>query len=370
MAYKTGHNQQYANSKQYWKISIPFIILYSLIEGLRYLRGTDYVVYAFVYNGLIERNERLFTLLNNILHNLGVSFSFSFVVYSFIWIVCVLWFLKEYKSYLFILLPLFIIAHWYYSENFIRQYLAFSFNLISINYLISGKWKSFIVLTLISVCFHTIGLALGIIILIFTFVKRPIPIYISLVIYVGAVFLASTNIFDYISTYINWGLNSLFANSSFAGYVENSDRWFGVDAFRDKYTKSFISTIGMRFFDVTLLILGYLTLNKKDSPEKQKWSVFYNYFVYGAITFQLVMNIEILRRFAFPFYCMWPIIFVYIFIHRNNLYLKYGLKAKMLLGYLCLYIISYHIIKNIFLSNAQMFIWDMGYSIGTYQPLF
>lgn len=361
IAYLTGRVIQDKFSRglsRYWTQSLLLIIAYSLIEGLRYLRGVDYSVYVDVFLGVSDRPEFLFGLLNDILGTFGVHFSVAFIAYSFIWIICLLIFLKEHKAYLALLLPLMIISNWYYSENFIRQYLAFSFNLISINYFLYGRWKKFMAASIIAVCFHTIAIAYVGLIIINCFYKKTYPIIITIPLYISFFVLSSgATVFSSISQYADLYLSSQLSGSRFEGYVENSDRWFGEDAIsKDRYEKSTLSQIGMVIFDLLLMLYGYKILqNKPDSY----WIGIYNLFVYGAVFFQLFMNIEILRRFAFCFYAFWPMMFVLV-CNKWQFIPKY-LLPRIGMIYLIIYITSYQIIKNIYLSNGgQLFIWDMG----------
>lgn len=351
--------------KDYWKKSIPLIVTYSLIEGLRYLRGADYQVYCDTYLGRVTKVGYLFSELNDFLNYLGVPFWGAFVVYSLIWIIAVLFFLRPYRKLITLGLPLLLVSHLYYSENLIRQYVAFSFVLISINYILEKKYLKFVALSILSVAIHPISIFFPFTICIVYALKSPVKPSISLSIYISVIVFSMVPVYTVISDIINTSLSNLNIGE-LEQYAQNSDRWFGEDAIRDKYTKSLISSMGKWVFDVLIIVWGYYCIQSSNQKKNTLILLIYNLFVVGVIGFELFMNIELMRRFFIPLYAFWPVLFVVLY--RFELQGEYRFYFNLSKTFCLLYIVSYHIIKNIFLSPFQMFIWDMGNDIGTYHP--
>lgn len=342
------------NNSKYWLTCSCYIIIYSLIEGLRYMRQTDYMVYVEQY--LYNTNEKdfLFSSLNSFLNYLAVPFPGAFITYSFIWITAVCFFLKEFKQYATILFPLIVIAYWYNTENFIRQYVAFSFNLISIIFIIKKKYTRFIITSIIAGLFHTIGFILAFEIIFCFFIKKPFTILISCIMYLYCKYffdITFLNLFSSIVSSIGVDLGPI-ANH----YLSNSDRWFSADAISDKYEHSFIAKTATTYFDLSLIIGGYYTYYKM-KINKNRFLLLYNIFTLSCIMFQAVIQIEILRRFFTPFYALWSIVLV--FIHKE--YVLKSNKTRLLpwLISLYIYVICYLFIKFILLSKSQLFIWDI-----------
>lgn len=354
-AYITGRSipREQTRNNKYWKIGIIYIIIYSLIEGLRYLRQYDYMMYVELYLYGSEDKEPLFNALNEFLNNLSVPFPGAFITYSFIWITAVLIFLKEFKQYAALLLPLLVIAYWYNTENFIRQYIAFSFNLISIIFIIKRKYVPFILSSIIAGLFHSVGYILSIELILCSFIYKPISPLISSILYLYFVY-----IFDI--TFLNIFSNFISSFSGFGAiadhYLNNSDKWFSADAASENYVKSFVSQLANTYFDISLLIGGYYTYINLNS-NKKKFLLLYNIFSLGCIGLQPIILLEVFRRFFTPLYALWPIILVYI--HKEFVLKSHNKKLLVWLYSLYIYVFFYLFLKNILLSKSQLFIWDI-----------
>ena len=69
--------------RNYWLYAIVPIIAFSLIEGLRYARGVDYIGYVYTYLQSLDpkvENEPLFMLLNKGMLLMGFPYCIAFVV--------------------------------------------------------------------------------------------------------------------------------------------------------------------------------------------------------------------------------------------------------------------------------------------------
>lgn len=354
-AYFTGKNisREPTNKIKFWGISTTYIIIYSFIEGLRYLRQYDYMMYVELYLYGSEDKEILFNALNNFLNNFSIPFPGAFVVYSFIWITAIFIFLKEFRKYAALLLPLLVISYWYNSENFIRQYIAFSFNLISITSIINKKYSSFILLSIIAGLFHSAGFILSIEIIICSFIYKPLSPLISCTLYLYFVYLFDIQILNVFSNFISAfsGFGSIADH-----YLNNSDKWFSADAASENYIKSFGSQLANTYFDISLLIGGYYTYMRMHE-NKKKFLLLYNIFSLGCIGLQPIILLEIFRRFFTPLYALWPIILVYI--HKDLVLKSHNKKLLLWLYSLYIYVFFYLFIKNILLSKSQLFIWDI-----------
>ena len=152
---------------------------------------------------------------------------------------------------------------------------------------------------------------------------------------------------------VNLGENKL------AGYTENADLWFSADGVNmETFARGAFGKFATTCFELSIFILGYLSI-KKEIYKNIHAIFFYNLFVIGAISYQAVFTLEILRRIFDPLFIIWGLVVAYIFTkYRFNS--KYPLYIKGMQIIILFYIISYFIIKNRLLIPSQMFIWDIG----------
>ena len=115
--------------KNVYPIIVIAILLYTIIEGLRFGRGIDYNLYYDVYdqieNSSLETNhEVLFISLCKLLIFLGIPYQGFILLCSFILITCGISFLKKHSEVLLYSLPLFFLVS-LLAENLIRWFLGF-----------------------------------------------------------------------------------------------------------------------------------------------------------------------------------------------------------------------------------------------------
>ena len=118
------------SNQKYWVCVLPIIFLYSFMEGCRWNRGADYMSYYNLALGRVQTGDVFFDGLADSLRSLGCPFYIFFIVISFILIVSLLRFVRDFKpAFLpcFILLYLFSMGQ---SENIVRQWCAESFMLL------------------------------------------------------------------------------------------------------------------------------------------------------------------------------------------------------------------------------------------------
>ena len=146
--------------KKYLKTAMPSIIIYTLNEGLRFGRGIDYNIYAkdFVYNTgnqYFENGDLGFRYIGMLLQSLGMPFQAFVLLMSFILILSVLIFIRNFKECAPFALPLFLLLFYTATENLMRWFLGFSFILIGFSFIVQEKKSikniDFSVLTII--CF-------------------------------------------------------------------------------------------------------------------------------------------------------------------------------------------------------------------------
>lgn len=358
---KQNRLQLDAHKDLYWIKCFSLIVLYAIIEGLRYGRGRDYVWYKYQYENVLNpvvEQEYLFMLLNKGLAYLDFPYWGIFVVYAIIWIVLSLFFLSKYKynaNWLFVLFFLATVGH---TESLIRQFLAIAFLLPFINLLIERKYKSCFCCGIIAIFIHSSSvITIFLYVTIYWLLKKPINLFISISAYLFFSYVWDISKINIITDYvamIDLGTNRL------ASYTENADRWFSDEAINaEEFARGGLAKLSATIFEISTIILGKKSIEQLPHKYRKSAIFFYNTFIIGAICYQAVFTLEIMRRIFDPLYIFWSmvvanILFCYPFKKVDNLNL-FCLKALILI-----YVISYFVIKNRLLISSQMFVWDVG----------
>lgn len=130
------------SSPSYWLGVSPLIILYSLAEGLRWNRETDYAhYYQDLTNSIVHDNsELLYTLWISFFKWTELPFWMGFVFYSFILIFAFLYLIRKFPQTAELALPLFFIITSVQSENLIRQFFALSFLILAIAFYFEQRY--------------------------------------------------------------------------------------------------------------------------------------------------------------------------------------------------------------------------------------
>lgn len=370
-----------AKGKSYWKYCWWAILFFTLIEGVRYGRGVDYMHYIDVYKFDLEKDQVLFTSINNVLKSIGVSPELSFMFYAFPFICGAMAMMKPMRKYAMYIFPLFLMSIISMHEAFIRQMLAMSFIFMYIvelnaviDELLSKKIKvrqifPLAFLAIIAYSIHSIAIVgIFVITLAILFLRKPLPwIYMVPLLLIGKFYIAKN--FDF--GYLNSLLNLLGASSDkFSSYTENADRWFSEDAMQDAYSRNVLIEFLEAFGCCALIYLGNKLLRhvwqgvEKSSKQVSSISMegniglyvsLYNVFVIGYIILETFYNLEIVRRVAHCWDIYWFVPMALVLYYRKNKLFN-GFDKFLMLGFFFWF---WEYIRFLFVwSETPMFIWD------------
>lgn len=124
----------------YWPIVLPAMIFYSIMEGLRWKRGTDYMYNYNIAKTITNSGDILYDSIAKFLYTNGAPFYVFFILISFTLIFSLFYFIEPYKK---AFIPTIILVYGFtmqQSENLMRQYFAISLMLICIRYFIERKY--------------------------------------------------------------------------------------------------------------------------------------------------------------------------------------------------------------------------------------
>lgn len=222
------------DNNYFWYYAILAIVVYSLIQGLRFDRGADYYMYYEEILGrwdakttLGESREPLYALLLDVVQSFNIPYWSVFIFYSGLLITGFVLVLKKMPEYAFWALPLFFLITLESSETIIRQYFAISFLFYAYYYALKDNIVMMLIMLLCVPMVHLSGVfAVGLFLLVWKidlnkFIKTP---YILLGIYIILYVVWDVANLDAFSDGLS-DVNGL-EGTNLQGYVENSDRWF------------------------------------------------------------------------------------------------------------------------------------------------
>ena len=160
----------YAYEKN-WKYILWGLFFYSAVFGMRYGVGRDffqyydnYETYRKLHHFLRDNYEIGFQSFVRFCTDLNFSVTMFFSIVAFVQIVFVFYLLKEKKDiYIWLVFTFMMGCMWLNNANIIRQQLAFSFIIYSLNFLIEKKNLQFLLCILISYWFHRVSVVMLII---------------------------------------------------------------------------------------------------------------------------------------------------------------------------------------------------------------
>ena len=332
------------------------VIIYTLIEGLRFGRGIDYNVYVYVYDDVVRYGEFsstesfIFNALCLILAKLGMPYQSLIIICSFILAFCGFTFLRRYRECLVFSVPLFIMLS-LSAENLFRWYAGFSFILMALLSYIDGKTRWFLIFLLIACGIHP---ALLLIVPIFWYClhrgEKPLlnpwiafAIYIVFsVIWDNSIMLRFTKVLPF-----------LLGNSEhYSGYSDNAEMWL-TSSNRDEYDIAFITNLRLIFSFIFYLFAGRILIKTKP-----QLTPYYNMLVLGIISYPVV-HIELANRYNQLLVFFECIIGAYCFLYV----LKRKIKTHIAVVILSVLLICGHVVriarKTTMGSKWEtMYIWD------------
>lgn len=364
---KAGSN--IAKNKNYWDNANWCIVIFTFVQGCRFARGNDYHGYSQLFKDGFNEENPFFSYINEFLKLLGINQYSCFMVYAFVFILCAMIFMHDYKRYAKYMFPLFLGGFLLFEEYMIRQAFSYSFFFIYLKFLfririsklcdIISNIKNILLCVLfaiLTISIHT-GNIINILVvtLLYFLWKKPFNPCISIPVYIYCVYILPDIFnFSWLEPILNFAADS---NARAAEYVSNSEYWFSSEGKNDIYTKNNILELIQVIASSSVMYLGYKLIKNKFNNNCILITLL-NVFTIGLCIESLFVNLEILHRIGQVMdkvgYFLVPII---IYYKPRNI----NLTHKLL--YLSLIWFMYYYIKYIFFSGrVSMFVWDTPYS--------
>lgn len=353
-----------AKTGKIWsKSGVIAIIVYTLNEGLRFGRGVDYNNYWRGYEAMKAGYndfdfEYGFQTLVNLFISTGLSWQCLVFFISFLQILAFLFLLIKFRSSLPVSLPAIVLISMLDTENMVKYYLAFSFLLIGLSFVIEEKDKKNILIYVIfgslACLFHVAILPIVVLFYVLKFVKRPMlsPITTIIVFYI----ICFSFKIEFMQNFVNYV--ELFSHLSvrFEKYANHADYWLaGGNAGR---ATSVFPGITEMAFVFMVLILSYQAVKLYDN----RYIYVYNLLLIGILLRPFSIQLELLQRYQKPFYFFQAILFGYVvnlIWQKNIIKLKYGQIIRILI-----FIVSLNMARPFFIDpfrkneKIYMYVWN------------
>lgn len=289
-------------------------ISYSLIEGLRWLRGADYYHYYMDLDTNFKARvctpdpEPLYEWWVNLFHMTGLHPSIAFIIYSALLIFGVLLIFKSYPKAALWGLPLFFLMTNSQTENIIRQTLATSFLIFAYVAYLNEKKKLMFAMLCVVPLIHSAGLFGVALFLVFTYVKVPLKQpWILVALFLFAYYFWNPDWFQGFADYLS-KLN-LGDDVKGQGYLDNSDRWFTSEGSITNVLGKKAVQLSMLYVSINFLVNLFIVLfGFYACKDDRKLQTVY-YFAYIALIIQTIAgDIEIFTRFSYWTNLLTPIL--------------------------------------------------------------
>lgn len=279
-------------------------VSYSLIEGLRWLRGADYYHYYmdletnFKSGYCTPEPEPVYEWWVNLFYSSELHPSVAFVIYSALLIWGVLLIFKCYPKAALWGLPLFFLMTNSQTENIIRQTLATCFLIFAyVAYLNEKKWLMFAMLCVVPLI-HTAGLYGVALFLFFTYVKIPLKQpWLLLALFLFAYYVWNPDWFQGFADY----LSTLNLGDDVKGqeYLDNSERWFTSEGSLSNVLGKRAVQLSMLYIIINFLVNLFTVLfGFYACKDDRKLQIVY-YFAYIALIIKTMAgDIELFIRFS------------------------------------------------------------------------
>lgn len=345
--------------------SLIFVLFYSIILGLRYNRGNDYIHYVEVFKFDLEDKQVVFTWFNDVLETFGVGPYYCFIFYAAVISICFFIFLSDYKQYAKWMVPLFLICFIWFEEFMIRQAFSWSFVFIYLKllhvldeYIKCGKglferlkvYAGLAIVAYIIYGCHSANVIVVFFVTLFYIIKKPIPASIAIPLFVFATYVFSVFFKgDMFTPYLQL-LEGY--DSKIDSYASQGDRWLDTSNNVTEGTRGGILKLLETWGTVALMYYGYRLLQFNNS---RLYIAMYNAFLVGTIFRHAFPYLEILNRLGFVLEIFWFVPLTLFLAEYKKLRIKYGLFALGLIWFLEEYV-KYVAFRS---YERTLFLWDM-----------
>lgn len=361
--YAISRMRQSYITQNYWKTLFPVLLSFTLIIGLRYGWGNDYLSYKYRFEHPYQDEDRFFGSVNGMLGKIGFNYVGAFLTYA----IMLCWggfaYLRSYRNNKY-MLALFLPAIFYSATFMIRQGFSTSFVFFGFSYLHKKKYLLATAFLLFAVEIHTGILTVMLLPFLFMLIQkwydRPLPYKIVIPVYV-AIALAQDTSSAWFASNMSDAFTFLENFGKFSSYSDRSDYWFGEEGINDIYVQSAFTKYISIAFEASVIYLSALALKYR---QEGRIVVFYNTVVVGMFIMRIGFLLEIIHRIgqSIMSYYFIPLGFaMYVLlpkIRRRELNVAEYKTIILAITAVFFYIVAYFG-RIIFFSPTYKFVWNI-----------
>lgn len=363
---RTTNNIQIYYGRNASAVSLFFLgTIFVITEGLRYGRGVDqcgnygpFYQHCMNPNSWFQEFETLFVWLNQAVYKIDPykdiwPFGSIFIVYAFIFFVCLFIYYKDKRQETKLFLALAILATNYITEWTIRQGVSFSFILLGLHFLEKKKWVWMAFFMAIAFGIHhgnVLAIALPVIFY-FYLNKKPLPWKITVPLFVVLEYTMQVSFFQNIMTMVSTYLDVSALAGDRVGYLQDSTMAQEVQA-AEEWARGTITQLITVLFYASLIFVG-----AQNCKIKNKNTYIYNAFVIGIMIYEPFRLAGSLARLFNVMSCLWFIPLAYA-LYNYKLLKNSSKLTKWAMIPIFLYIVSYFG-RYIFLNPDANYIWNL-----------
>ena len=349
------------DGKSYWKYSSIGIIVYSLVEGLRWNRGVDYPHYYQDITGKLftDYSEYVYVWWTELFKFTGLPYWVAFIFYSFLLIHGFYCLMRNFRKQAIWALPLFFIITVGSSENLIRQFLAVAMFEYALYYFYENKFIKSVIFAILTAQIHNSVLLtiVGALFVHFVHFDKKIKTGFLLV----AIYLLFYYFWNpsYLAPITAWMSSlSVGETSNMSSYLENAEFWFSDESslsvrlgFVSRAASMFSSTVSL----VTTCIIIKYGYDLSQKNERYRIAYWFSFLAYILYIFSNNGDFEIWSRLSVMFRLLLPIVMAGILT---------GLSLRKVERYVIYAFCGVYFLYNSFFSMwgqsilGSAFVWD------------
>lgn len=312
----SGYLISYKNKegKSIWKFSSVGIIVYSLVEGLRWNRGMDYPHYYQDLTGKLftDYSEYVYVWWTELFKFTGLPYWIAFICYSFLLIHGFCCLMKHFKKQAIWALPLFFIITVGSSETLIRQFIAISMFEYALYFFLEKKYIKSIVFVILTMQTHNsvlLTIAFALFVHFVHFDKKIKTGYLLVTIYLFLYYFWDPSYLTPITTWMS--KFSLGDSSNMSNYFENAEFWFSDESSLSErlgYISKAASIITTTISLVTTCIIIKYGYDLTQKNERYRVAYWFSFLAYILFIFSNNGDFEIWSRLSVMFRLLLPIV--------------------------------------------------------------
>lgn len=363
---KVINNLSYSSLKNTSLITLLLLgSIFVITEGLRYGRGVDqlgnygpFYLHCMKPEAWIQQFEKMFVWINQAVYCVDplrdvFPFGIIFIVYALIFFIGLYVYYKDKKNETSLFLVLAILATNYITEWTIRQGVSFSFLLLGLYFLETGKWKWMIGAMFVAFSIHHGNILAIVLPVVFYYFlnSKALPWKITVPLFIVLEYTMQVSVFQNFIQSLSSYLDFSVLAGNFSGYMQDSMLEHEAEAAED-WTRGPLTQLLTVLFYSSVLLVG-----AEACKVNNKVTYIYNAFAVGIMIFEPFRLAGSITRMFNVLSCLWFIPVAYAIYYYNEINSNNRLARQAFLVIAC-YLLSYYG-RYIFFNIKANYIWNL-----------